>query len=159
MAFPTVARGCRVLGDGRMLMPMRARIGIRRETKWEWERRAPLTPNDVRDLIQNHHLEVVVQPSRRRIFSDEEYRRVGALVQEDLSEVPVIFGIKEIQPQYLEPHKTYVIFSHTFKGQRQNLPMLRRLVELRDTLIDYEKITDERATGSSSSAGLRGSQG
>ncbi len=123
---------------------MRARIGIRRETKWEWERRAPLTPNDVRDLIQNHGLEVVVQPSRRRIFTDEEYRRAGAQVQEDLSQVPVIFGIKEIQPQYLEPGKTYVIFSHTFKGQRQNLPMLRRLVELQDTLIDYEKITDEQ---------------
>ncbi len=125
-------------------MPMRAKIGIRRETKWEWERRAPLTPNDVRDLIQNHHLEVVVQPSARRIFREEEYQRAGARIQEDLSDVPVIFGIKEIQPQYLEPGKTYVIFSHTFKGQKQNIPMLRRLVELQDTLIDYEKITDEQ---------------
>ncbi len=127
-----------------MLMPMRATIGIRRETKWAWERRAPLTPNDVRDLIQNHHLEVVVQPSPQRIFREEEYEKAGARIQESLSEVPVIFGIKEIQPQYLEPRKTYVIFSHTFKGQKQNIPMLRRLVELEDTLIDYEKITDEQ---------------
>ncbi|MDD8025813.1 MAG: hypothetical protein PHI34_04815, partial [Acidobacteriota bacterium] len=34
--------------------------------------------------------------------------------------------------------------SHTIKGQTHNMPMLRRLMELGCTLIDYEKITDDQ---------------
>ena len=41
-------------------------------------------------------------------------------------------------------NKTYLYFSHTTKGQAYNMPMLRRLMELGCTLIDYEQITDER---------------
>ncbi len=44
----------------------------------------------------------------------------------------------------LEAGKTYLFFSHTIKGQARNMPMLRRLMELGATLIDYEKITDEQ---------------
>ncbi|HEC82123.1 MAG TPA: hypothetical protein ENI42_06870, partial [Thermoplasmatales archaeon] len=43
-----------------------------------------------------------------------------------------------------EPGKTYVFFSHTIKGQKHNMPMLKRILELNCTLIDYEKIVDER---------------
>lgn len=108
------------------------------------ERRAPLVPEHVQELIEQHGIQVVVESSPERVFSDEAYRRAGARVQSHLRDVPIIFGIKEIPPDYLEPRKVYIYFSHTIKGQPQNMPMLRRLVELQDTLIDYEKITDER---------------
>ena len=47
-------------------------IGIRREDKNPWERRAPLVPTHVRELIRKQGLAVCVQPSDVRIFSDRE---------------------------------------------------------------------------------------
>lgn len=119
-------------------------IGIRREDKSEWERRAPLVPDDVKDLVAGHGIAVVVQPSANRIFPDEEYAAAGARVQEDLSPCRVIFGVKEVPPQLLLPGKTYVYFAHVIKGQPYNMPMLKRLLDLGCTLIDYEKVTDEK---------------
>jgi alpha-aminoadipic semialdehyde synthase len=37
-----------------------------------------------------------------------------------------------------------MFFSHTTKGQQQNMPMLKMLKERQCTLIDYEKITDKK---------------
>jgi alpha-aminoadipic semialdehyde synthase len=119
-------------------------IGIRREDKSKWEARAPLVPNDVRQLVRQHQIPVQVQTSPIRVFPEHEYRVAGAAVVDDLRECPIILGIKEIPPAGFEPGKTYVFFSHTIKGQPANMPMLRRIVELGCTLIDYERIVDDR---------------
>ncbi|MFQ6089815.1 MAG: hypothetical protein ACE5LD_00025, partial [Candidatus Bipolaricaulia bacterium] len=124
---------------------MEARIGIRKEDKNRWERRAPLIPEHVRELKEKHNIETCLQPSAIRAFPDRDYIRAGAEVQEDLSPCPVIFGIKEFPIEFFEPEKTYVFFSHTIKGQPHNMPMLRRILEQGCTLIDYERIVDERA--------------
>jgi len=121
---------------------MVACIGIRREDKSPWERRSPLTPEQVHRLRQEADVQVVIQPSSRRIFEDAAYAAAGAQLSESLSSCRVILGIKEIPPQNIEPGKTYVFFSHTIKGQPHNMPMLRRLLELGCQLIDYERITD-----------------
>ncbi len=118
-------------------------IGVRREDKSVWERRTPIVPEDARRLSEEHGLQVVIQPSPIRVFGDEEYATV-AQVQEDLSTCDVVFAVKEVPPQLLLPAKTYVYFAHVIKGQPYNMPMLRRLLELGCTLIDYEKVTDER---------------
>jgi len=123
---------------------MNAVIGIRREDKNKWERRTPLVPTDASDLQTNRGLKVVVQPSRVRVYADDEYRSAGLEVNEDLGSASVIFAIKEIPLQLLLPRKTYVFFAHVVKGQPHNMPMLRRLMELGCSLVDYEKITDER---------------
>ncbi len=122
---------------------MKSLIGIRRETKNEWEKRAPLTPQDIKRLRQEQNLEFVIQPSAIRIFSDEEYREAGATIAEDLSSCPTVLAIKEIPERLLQEEKTYIFFSHTVKGQKQNMAMLKRMMELKCNLIDYEKITDE----------------
>ena len=122
---------------------MGALIGIRREDKSIWERRVPVVPRDVHKMKQQHDIEVLVQPSEIRAFSDEEFVLAGATVLEDLSPCPVVFAIKEIPDHALEPGKAYVFFSHVIKGQPHNMPMLRRMLELGCTLIDYEKVTDE----------------
>lgn len=122
---------------------MRGTIGIRREDKYRWERRAPLTPSHVRQLTRDHAIQVVVQPSPLRVFPEEAYRESGAVVQEDLSNVGVVLGIKEIPLDALEPRKTYVFFSHTVKGQAYNMPLLKRMMALECRLIDYERITDD----------------
>jgi len=123
---------------------MKYMIGIRREDKNKWERRVSLTPEHVKELRENHSIEAWLQPSPIRIFSDEEYMEVGAKIQEDLCPCPVIFGVKEMPVDFLQPHKTYVFFSHVIKGQDYNMPMLKRMLELKCQLIDYEKVVDQK---------------
>ncbi|MCP4340643.1 MAG: hypothetical protein GY799_17605 [Desulfobulbaceae bacterium] len=134
-------------------------IGIRREDKNEWERRVPLIPGDVLELNEKYGIKTIIQPSKIRIFSDEEYRRAGAEVSEDLKAADVIFAVKEIPLQLLERGKTYLFFSHTIKGQPYNMGLLKRLMELECNLIDYELITgrkNNRLITFSSYAGLAG---
>jgi len=121
-----------------------AQIGVRREDKSIWERRVPVIPREVRKLKRHHGIQIVVQPSENRIFTDEEFALAGAMVQEDLSDCPVIFAVKEIPPELLLPQKTYILFAHVAKGQPHNMPMLRRFLELGCTLIDYEKVVDDQ---------------
>ena len=121
---------------------MAHRIGIRREDMYAWERRAPLTPQDAKELV-NKGLKIVAQSSDRRVFTDVDYRQAGIEVADDLASCPIVFGIKEIPIPVLERGKTYVFFSHTIKGQAYNMPMLRKILDMGCTLIDYEKITDE----------------
>ena len=121
---------------------MKRQIGIRREDRSIWEKRTSLTPEDVAFLISNHSIETILQPSSIRVFSDNEYLNVRAEVSEEL-EVPVILGIKEIPLDFFREDKIYIFFSHTFKGQKYNMPMLKRMMEMHDTLIDYECIKDE----------------
>ncbi len=117
-------------------------IGVRRETKGAWERRSPLVPATVRRLVHDRGIPVVVQPSARRVFHDKEYVRAGATVSDDLSPAQVVLGIKEVPPHLLEPRKAYMFFAHVIKGQRYNMPMLARLLELGCTLVDYERVCD-----------------
>lgn len=118
------------------------KLGIRREDKHEWERRVPLTPELVHTLVAEHGIEVVVQPSPIRAFSDASYRSAGASVGEDLDPCEVVFAVKEIPISLLREGGAYVFFSHTIKGQPHNMPLLQRIMDLGCTLIDYERIVD-----------------
>ena len=119
------------------------RIGIRREDKNEWEARVPLIPSDVKKIL-NNRIEVILQPSPIRIFSDQEYIDVGATVSENLSSCSVILAVKEIPINFIEKGKTYVFFSHTIKGQDYNMPLLQRMIDDKTQLIDYERIVNEK---------------
>ena len=123
---------------------MKQKIGIRREDMYAWERRTPIVPTDARDLVSEHGLDIVAQSSDKRVFTAADYERVGIKVVEDLSSCPIIIGIKEVPIPILEREKTYIFFSHTIKGQSYNMPMLQKMLDLSCTLIDYEKITDEK---------------
>ncbi|MCD6462041.1 MAG: hypothetical protein J7L61_04800 [Thermoplasmata archaeon] len=118
-------------------------IGIRREDKNPYERRTPLTPGEVRRLIDGG-IDVVVQPSPIRVFPDGEYLEAGAVVDEDLSRCDVVFGVKEMPLHVFREGGVYMFFSHTIKGQKYNMPMLKRMMDLGCTLIDYEKVTDDK---------------
>ena len=122
---------------------MNISIGIARETKSIWEKRTPLIPSDVKNLISKYSVDFFVQPSEKRIFSDAEYINAGANIQEDISNCSIIIGIKEVKIRDLFPGKIYTFFSHTIKGQDYNMPMLQKIIESGITLIDYEKIEDE----------------
>ena len=119
------------------------KIGIRYEDKYVMERRVPLVPAHIKKLIAEEGLEFSVETSAKRVYSDEEYEAVGASITDDLGDCHVIFGVKEIPVDRLESDKTYIFFSHVIKGQPHNMPMLKRLMELNCTLIDYERVVDE----------------
>jgi len=122
---------------------MAMKLGIRREDKNAWERRVPLTPDHVRQLVKDG-IGLVVQPSEIRTFSDESYREAGAEIKEDLSGCPVMLAVKEIPSSFFLPDHTYMYFAHVIKGQPYNMPMLRDLLDSGSTLIDYEKVTDDQ---------------
>ncbi len=118
------------------------RIGIRYEDKNQWERRVPLTPHAVEQLVRDG-IEVRVQSSATRIFPDEAYEQAGALVVEDLRDCDAVLAVKEIPEALIESGVAYVFFSHTIKGQAHSMPLLRRVLDTGATLIDYESIADE----------------
>lgn len=119
------------------------KVGVRSEDKSQWERRVPLVPGDVKAL-REAGIDAVVQTSPHRAFGDDEFARAGVPVQRDLGDCRIIVGIKEIPPPKLEAGKVYLFFPHVIKGQPGNMPMLRRLMELNATLVDYERIVDEK---------------
>src|SRR5690606_28291981 len=86
---------------------------------------------------------VIVQPSGIRTYADDDYRKAGATIAEDLGGCDVVFAVKEIPISLLREGGAYVLFSHTIKGQRHNMPLLRRMMELGCTLIGYERIVGE----------------
>jgi alpha-aminoadipic semialdehyde synthase len=119
-------------------------IGIRHEDKYVMERRAPLTPKHVARLIKTKKLDFVVQTSEKRVFTDEEYIKAGAKIARDLKKCSVIFGVKEMPESFFEEDKTYIFFSHVIKGQVYNMPMLKKMMEMKCNLIDYERVVDEQ---------------
>ena len=119
-------------------------IGIRREDKNQWERRVPLTPMDVKELKEKFGIKTIIQSSPIRIFKDEEYEKAGAEVNEDLNRASVILAVKEIPEHFFQEGKTYMFFSHTIKGQHYNMTMLKRMMELKCNLIEYERVVNEK---------------
>lgn len=118
------------------------KVGVRNEDKSRWERRVPLVPDDLKSL-REAGVDAVVQTSSHRAFGDDEFAQAGVPVQSDLGDCDIIIGIKEIPPAKLAAGKVYLFFPHVIKGQPGNMPMLRRLMELKTTLVDYERVVDE----------------
>jgi len=117
-------------------------IGIRKEDKNQWERRVPIVPEQVRSLLKEHTIRTMIQRSPNRAIGEDEFSSAGAEFTEDIPDAPVIFAVKEIPMDHLKKDRTYVFFSHVIKGQDYNMPLLKRLMELKCNLIDYERITD-----------------
>ena len=119
-------------------------IGIRKEDKNRWERRTPLVPEHIQELKGTEKIDFMIQPSKIRIYPDQEYASVGTNLSEDMQECDCVFGIKEMPIDFFQPKKTYIFFAHVIKGQSHNMPMLKKMLELGCTLIDYEKVADEK---------------
>lgn len=118
-------------------------IAIRREDASIWERRAPLAPHHV-DKLTKKGVRVLIQPSNRRAYPIQSYVRAGAEASEDISEAPVILGVKQVPRDKLLPSKTYCFFSHTIKGQEANMPLLKTVLDRKIRLIDYECLKDDK---------------
>uniref|UniRef100_A0A8C5A6T8 Aminoadipate-semialdehyde synthase n=1 Tax=Gadus morhua TaxID=8049 RepID=A0A8C5A6T8_GADMO len=128
-------------GGGQRRYEHRSVVAIRREDLNPWERRAPLAPRHVKELTAAGHT-VLVQPSNGRAIHEKYYERVGAVIQEDISEASLIIGVKRPPEEKVFPRKTYAFFSHTIKAQEANMGLLDDLLKKEVRLIDYEKMVD-----------------
>lgn len=121
------------------------KIGIIKETKKPIDNRVALIPEQIADLNKRFPKhEIVVQSSDIRAYSDEEYRKVGVRVVDDLSDCDVLFGIKEANVNTLIPNKHYMFFGHIAKMQQYNLPLIQSLMKMSITFSDYEYLVDDK---------------
>ncbi len=119
------------------------KIGIIKETKIPGDSRAPLSPSQAADLIENQGIDLVVQRSKDRIFSDDEYGAAGVPVVDEVWDRDILLGVKEVKIEALIENKTYFFFSHTIKEQPYNRRLLQTILKKNIRLIDYEVLTDE----------------
>jgi alanine dehydrogenase len=122
-------------------------IVILKEGKTPPDKRVPLSPQQCADLISQYpSINLVVQRSPIRCFSDEEYSKLGITLVNDVSDCDVLLGVKEVPKADLLSDKTYFYFSHTIKEQPYNRELLQKMVEKNITMVDYETL--KHANGS-----------
>nr|AAN14410.1 bifunctional lysine-ketoglutarate reductase/saccharopine dehydrogenase [Gossypium hirsutum] len=123
-------------------------VGILSESSKKWERRVPLTPSHCARLLHSGRektgiARIIVQPSTRRIHHDSLYEDVGCHISDDLSECGLILGIKQPKLDMILPNRAYAFFSHTHKAQKENMPLLDKILAERVSLYDYELIVGD----------------
>jgi len=134
-------------------------LSVLREARID-ENRTPFSPTQISNLLDKFpNLRIIVQPSKRRCFKDEDYLKAGAQITDDLSSADIIFGVKEVEISTLIKNKTYLFFSHTNKvhqyiGQVINdkaiiykKELLKEIIKKNITLIDYENLRDVSGKG------------
>ncbi len=120
------------------------RIGIIEETKTPPDTRVCLPPAHCAKIMAMHpEIQVVVQPSASRCFSNQEYKDLGIELQEDVSDCDVLLGVKEVKMSALMENKNYFFFSHTIKKQAYNKELLQTILQKKIHLVDYETLSDK----------------
>lgn len=120
------------------------KLGLIREYKTPPDRRVPFSPQQCLELQQNFPIDLRVQPSPIRCFSDSEYANLGIQMDDDMQHADVLFGVKEVPIEKLIPEKTYLFFSHTIKKQPYNRDLLRAILDKRIRMIDYEPLKNTK---------------
>jgi len=134
-------------------------LAVLREARID-ENRTPFSPAQVSIILNKFsNIKIIVQPSNRRCFKDEDYQKAGAQVTDDLSSADIIFGVKEVDISALIEGKTYLFFSHTSKVRQYiaqtikdeaiiyKKELLREVIKKKITLIDYENIREISGEG------------
>ena len=120
------------------------KIGIIKEWKTPPDRRVVLSPKECEKLVQKFpDLEIKVESSDIRVFSDDEYTAKGFKVVQDVSDCDVLLGVKEVLKDKLIPNKKYFFFSHTIKKQEYNRDLLQEILAKNIELYDHEVIVNK----------------
>jgi alanine dehydrogenase len=121
------------------------KIGIIKETKNPPDSRVPITPKQCKTIAEQYpQIEMVVQPSGSRCFTNEEYMTEGITLTNNLDDCDILMGVKEVKPETLIDNKTYFFFSHTIKEQPYNKPLIKSILSKNIQLIDYEVLVNEQ---------------
>ncbi len=120
------------------------KIGIIREGKTPPDARVALSPQACLQVIEQYSsVEIFIQSSPNRCYTDQEYVKAGLTVADEVSHCDVLLGIKEVPIAELIPEKTYLFFSHTIKMQAYNRDLLNALLERNIRMVDYETLVDK----------------
>lgn len=120
------------------------KIGIVREGKTPPDKRVPFSPQQCLEIIEKHKINLVVQPSSIRSYSDHEYAALNIPLQEDLNDCDILMGVKEVKINDLINDKHYFFFSHTIKKQPYNAELLKAFLNKGIQMTDYETLTYEK---------------
>ena len=133
-------------------------LGVIRESRDD-ESRSPLAPKHISKLKKKYpNIEIIIQPSNKRCFHNEEFKKIGAIINENLNDCDLILGVKEVDTKYLINNKKYLFFSHTSKIQPNNSAatqgtpgmdkrnLLKEILRKNITLIDYENIRSKQGS-------------
>jgi len=136
------------------------KFALIKERKTPPDRRVVFSPKMLKEVVsQFPEASFKVESSDIRIFSNEQYRKAGFEVSEDVSDCDVLLGVKEVPIPDLIPDKKYFFFSHTIKKQPYNRDLLREILKRNIELYDHEVITNKnngRLIGFGRYAGLVG---
>lgn len=120
------------------------KIGIIKEWKSPPDKRVVLSPNECVKLLEKFsELEIKVESSNIRVYSDNEYAAKGIEVVTDVSDCDVLLGVKEVLIEKLIPNKKYFFFSHTIKKQAYNRNLLQEVLAKNIELYDHEVIVNK----------------
>ena len=119
------------------------KFGIIKERKNPPDKRVVLSPSLCETVLQEYpDAEIVVEPSKIRIFLDNEYSNRYIQVASKMEDCDVLLGVKEVPIDALIPNKKYFFFSHTIKKQAYNRDLLKAVLEKNIELYDHEVITN-----------------
>jgi saccharopine dehydrogenase (NAD+, L-lysine forming) len=121
-----------------------------RAEKRAFEKRTPLTPQDASTLMKLG-IDVFVEKSTHRIYSNEQYERIGANLVEQGSyvEAPAnsfILGIKELEEENTPITQNHIYFGHAFKNQQGASALLQRFCQGGGVLFDVEFLQSDDKT-------------
>lgn len=119
-------------------------IGIIKERKNPPDKRVPFSPEVCKKIQEKYPVIFKVESSDIRCFSDDDYRKAGIEVVNDVSKCDILMGVKEVPLDFIVPNKPYLFFSHTIKKQAYNQKLLKKLVENGNQMIDYECLVNEK---------------
>jgi len=120
------------------------KIAIIKERKNPPDKRVVLSPKACKNLLETFpELEIKVESSDNRTFSDQDYKNLNITVTDNVSDCDVLLGVKEVPIDALIANKKYFFFSHTIKKQPYNRDLLNAVIHKNITLYDHEVITNK----------------
>lgn len=121
------------------------KIGIIKEGKVPMDTRVALSPEACKKVLAQYpDVEIKVQKSEHRCYSDNEYSKAGLNLVDDVSDCDILLGIKEVPMNELVSDKIYLFFSHTIKMQEYNRELLNKLMAQNIQMVDYETLVNEK---------------
>lgn len=120
------------------------KFAIIKERKNPPDKRVVLSPKACKRLTEIFpDVEVKIERSAIRAFSDDEYADEGLTVTDEVADCDVFIGVKEVPLEALIPNKKYFFFSHTIKKQPYNRKLLQAILEKNIELYDHEVIVNK----------------
>ena len=106
------------------------------------EKRTPIIPLDIKNLINNNYT-IYIESSENRIFKDEDYEKEGAFITKLKWNHPkfkdaLIIGLKELDDLNNLNNHQHVYFAHCYKKQNNSIQILNAFKKSNSILYDFE---------------------